>query len=90
MYSFFGFEKQIRRGGGQFEKDKRISNELDVSDSDEEEDGDGEKKRNNQSYKKRASEQPKTAETNGIHKSDTEAKIPKLDEASEAKSDVKA
>jgi hypothetical protein len=82
------------------QKDKRISNDLEVSDSDEEDDGDGDKKRNNQNYKKRGNES-----TNGVDKEsamdvtekkeDTEAKQRKLDaetaEATEAKmEDVKA
>lgn len=82
---------KFRRGGGSFEKDKRISNDLDVSDSDEEDDGDSEKKKDRQNYKKRPiNEQAKTAETNGVHKDDAEAKVQKMDETSEAKSDVKA
>ena len=67
------------------QKDKRISNDLEVSDSDEEDDGDGDKKRNNQNYKKRTNES-----ANGVHKDsamdvtekkeDTEAKQRKLDD----------
>lgn len=60
-----------KRGGGQIEKDKRISNDLDVSESDDEDDP--EKKKNNQNYKKRSNDQVK-AETNGVHKNSTETK----------------
>lgn len=88
-----------KRGGGMIEKDKRVSNDLDMSDSDEEDDGDGDKKKNNQNYKKR------TAETNGVHKltdekseaeatsekkdSDIEAKVRKIDETSASSDDTK-
>lgn len=68
-----------KKGGGMIEKDKRISNDLDMSDSDEEDDGHGDKKKNNQNYKKRILEPTKpptdstttttTTTTNGVHKS---------------------
>lgn len=65
------------------EKDKRISNELDVSDSDEEDDGDGEKKRNSQNYKKRVGE--KTGEPNGVHKDSPMDVTEKKEDRNEAK-----
>jgi histone deacetylase 1/2 len=61
-----------KRGGGIYEKDKRISNDLDMSDSDEEEDGHGDKKKNNEDYKaaanakKRAIQESKNSETKNI------------------------
>merc|ERR1712129_569252 len=67
-----------KKGGGMIEKDKRISNDLDMSDSDEEDDGHGDKKKNNQNYKKRILEPTKpptdsttttTTTTTGVHKS---------------------
>jgi len=66
-----------KRGGGQIDRDKRITNDQDMSDSDNEESGE-ERKRNNENYKnlnpqtkKRvhdATEKPiATKTTNGIH-----------------------
>jgi histone deacetylase 1/2 len=78
-----------KKGGGMIEKDKRISNDLEMSDSDEEDDGDGDKKRDNQNYKKRNLNEPtKTTETNGVHKNDSKPMDVSSDEASKKVADV--